>query len=86
MVIDLELAAYADQVLPPDFRLSGWSDTTLDEGGRYTVASDMHQIGVALRSCGIASLSIDALNFISLLEGKHLDAARALQHIWLQQC
>ena len=85
MVIDLETAANADQLLPPDFRLWGWSGATLDEGGRYTTASDMHQIGVALRSCGIASLSIDALNFISLLEGKHLDATRALQHIWLRQ-
>jgi hypothetical protein len=85
MVIDLETAAKVDQVLPSDFHLLGWSDATLDEGRRYTTTSDMHQIGVALHSCGVASLSTDANDFITLLVGKHLDATRALQHVWLQR-
>ena len=84
MVIDLETAAQADQVLPSDYRLLGWSDDTLDESSRYTKESDMHQIGVTLRTCGIAGLSEDAKIFIGMLEGKHLAADKALQHVWLQ--
>ena len=84
MVIDLETAAKADQVLPSDFRLLGWSDETLDHRQRYTKASDMHQIGVALIYCDVAGLSEDAKNFIDKLKGKQLDAAGALEHVWLQ--
>ena len=84
MVIDLETAAKADEVLPSDYRLLGWSDDTLDERSRYTKESDMHQIGVALRSCGVAGLSEDAKKFIDMLRGKQLEAAGALQHVWLQ--
>ena len=85
MVIDLETAALADQVLPPEYRLVGWSEHTLDAQSRYVAASDMRQIGVALRSCGVVSLSTDATDFITKLEAKHLDAPLALQHQWLQQ-
>ena len=84
MVIDLETAAKADQVLPSDFRLLDWSDDTLDKKSRFTKESDMHQIGVALRSCGVAGLSEEAKNFMDMLKGKRLDAACALQHVWLQ--
>lgn len=85
MVIDLETVAKADQVCGADFRLMGWDDGTLDDGKRFTTASDMHQIGLALRSCGFVGLSVDANDFISSLEGKQLNAAQALQHTWLQQ-
>ena len=89
MVIDLETAAKADQVLPSNFRLLDWSDNTLDKDtldkkSRFTKESDMHQIGVALLSCNIAGLSEEAKNFIDMLKCKRLDAAGALQHVWLQ--
>ena len=83
MVIDLEMAALADQVLPPEYRLVDWSEHTLDEQRRYTAASDMRQIGVALRSCGTVGWSTDAADFVAMLEAKHLDATSALQHVWL---
>ena len=36
MVIDMETAAEADEVLLSNFRLLGWNDETLDERSRYT--------------------------------------------------
>ena len=85
MVIDLETAALADQMPPPEYRLVSWDAHTLDDQGRYTKGSDMHQIGTMLRSCSTARLSSGAADFIAALEAKRLDAQGALQHSWLQQ-
>lgn len=85
MVIDLELAAPKDASPPADYRLADWDSGTLDESGRYTASSDMHQIGVMLGGFRVDGLSDAARAFIKGLVDKELDAAAALQHAWLRQ-
>ncbi|KAG5178699.1 hypothetical protein JKP88DRAFT_247967 [Tribonema minus] len=49
MVIDLELAALADQAVPETFSLTGWDERTLDTRGDsqiFSRMSDMHTIGL----------------------------------------
>uniref|UniRef100_A0A7S0WUC0 Uncharacterized protein n=1 Tax=Chlamydomonas leiostraca TaxID=1034604 RepID=A0A7S0WUC0_9CHLO len=72
---------------PANYRLACWDISTLDDEGRYTAASDMHQIGVMLQgwSGGVNGLSADGRRFITALVHKELDAAAALHHDWLQQ-
>lgn len=85
MVIDLELAAFADQELPRDFCLADWDEDTLDAEGRYTRSSDMHQIGVLLSKCHVRNLSWLSRRFITALKAKQLTGLEALQHDWLRE-
>jgi hypothetical protein len=87
MVIDLEHAAKADQIVPPEYHLIAWDDNTLDVQGqqrRYTRASDMYLIGCLLAKVGATSMSHQAQQFVHRLKAKSLSAADALSDPWLQ--
>jgi hypothetical protein len=91
MVIDVEQAGFASRVLPEDFLLPTWTDNTLEQGAdgqrRYTVMSDMYQIGLMLEGCASScgALSPAADQFIARLKAKQLTAAQALQQEWLMK-
>jgi hypothetical protein len=87
MVIDLEHAAKADQIVQSDYRLVAWDDNTLDMQGRqhiYTRRSDMYLIGCLLAKVGATSMSNQARQFVDRLKAKSLSAADALGDPWLQ--
>ena len=86
MVIDLEMAAEADLVLPADFILTGWDNSTLEVCGserRYTRMSDMYQIGCMLERMGQGRLNEQARQFVALLKAKELTATAALAHLYI---
>jgi Protein kinase domain len=87
MVIDLEHAAKADQIVQSDYRLVAWDDNTLDVQGQqllYTRGSDMYLIGCLLAKVGANSMSHQAQQFVNRLKAKSLSAADALGDPWLQ--
>jgi hypothetical protein len=87
MVIDLEHAAKADQIVSPEYQLIAWDDNTLDVQGqqrKYTRASDMYLIGCLLAKVGATSMSHQAQQFVDRLKTKSLSAADALSDPWLQ--
>jgi hypothetical protein len=87
MVIDLEHAAKADQIVQSDYRLVAWDDNTLDVQGRqhvYTRRSDMYLIGCLLDKVGATNMSHEGQQFVCRLKAKSLTAADALGDPWLQ--
>ena len=62
-------------------RPDSWDDNTLD-GGRYTLASEMHLIGCILLAC--EDLSPSGRKFGSLLKHKKITLAQALAHPYLE--
>ena len=83
MVIDLEMAAEADQVVPADFILNGWDNSTLDSKRRYSRMSDMYLIGCMLGVMGEGRLDEQACQFVASLKAKELTAAAALAHPYI---
>jgi hypothetical protein len=87
MVIDLEHAAKADQIVQSDYRLVAWDDNTLDVQGQqlfYTRRSDMYLIGCLSAKVGANSMPHQAQQFVDRLKAKSLSAADALGDPWLQ--
>jgi serine/threonine protein kinase len=84
MVIDLELAAMADQIVPESMRerMPYWQAGTLDEsehGSVFSCMSDMHMIGCMLEQMG-AEQHEGGLDFVTQLKSKQLTAEAALKH------
>ena len=87
MVIDLEHAARADQIVRSDYKLIAWDDNTLDRREQqhiYTRRSDMYLIGCLLAKVGATSMPPEAQQFVDRLKAKSLSAAEALNDPWLQ--
>ena len=86
MVIDLELAAKADQCVTETKRLSAWDRDTLEvRAGKqiYTCMSDMYLIGKLLLDLGGSDIPQQAKEFALKLKSKRLTAERALQQPWI---
>jgi hypothetical protein len=84
MVIDLELAAMADQIVPDNVRerMSCWGSSTLDEtehGSVFSCKSDIQMIGCMLEQMG-ATQHNGGLEFVTQLKSKQLTAEAALRH------
>ena len=89
MVIDLEMAAKADQCVNETKRLSAWDANTLDvrDGKQaYTCMSDMYLIGKLLQDIGGSGMPQQAKEFTLKLKSKLLTAEQALQQPYIQEC
>jgi serine/threonine protein kinase len=87
MVVDLELAAYADNPVPPGMRLPWWGADALDEcsngAGVFSRMSDMYMIGCMLERIGAGRMGHGALQFVEQLKAKQLSAHDACQHSFM---
>ncbi|KAG2493445.1 hypothetical protein HYH03_008263 [Edaphochlamys debaryana] len=88
-LLDLESCAPADQQPAPDFAPVGWRPGTTLVGGRYTRASDLFQLGMAvLPHCALVVQSPEGRAFLEAIStppaNQTLRAEDLLGHEWLR--
>ncbi|KXZ43705.1 hypothetical protein GPECTOR_82g239 [Gonium pectorale] len=88
-LLDLETCAPADQPPPPAFQPVGWQPGTTLVGGRYTRASDLYQLGLAVQpNCEQLVVSPEGRAFMEAILTPPVMQERSaellLAHEWLR--
>jgi len=80
VLIDFEHGGYDKQ--KPNEPLRDWDENTLTSGKRYTLRSDIYQLGKLLEKHSDLMTTTGA-SFVNRLKSKYMSATAALQHPWI---
>ena len=80
VLIDFEHGGYDNQ--KPNGPLRDWDENTLTSGKRYTLRSDIYQLGKLLEKHSDL-MSTTGTSFVNRLKSKYMSATAALQHTWI---
>jgi hypothetical protein len=88
-LLDLETCAPADQLPLPAFEPAGWHSSTTLVVGRYTQASDLFQLGLAVQpKCERVVSSVEGKAFLNAIltppASQKCSAQQLLAHEWLR--